>query len=1031
MRLDAQIPTNCFEIESILVDACGAGGVEGLNEMVIFQVGPTALNTANMTGSWPNTSNLWGNICQNGTTAAKVAAINATITACGRIVEPVGGVLPAGKRVLLIPSQTFDQTLHSFVNLNDTLIAIFQCTNNAAGNFANAGVGLRTLTLNFSAPVGCTDVVTYDRSLLFGGNGATVNFCWNGAATYVNNGCTAPFFQLSTNAGAAQSVCVGSSVNLVGTASSCNHRVKWFGGLGTFSNPNALTTTYTPAPGEVGVVNLTLGQFTSCDTAISTVAITVNPRPVFNLPTDSAFCGNFSYTFGPNISGSSYAWSTGATTQNITATGPGIYTLTLTNANGCTNTDAITLNSTTLGNVGLPNDTSVCPGGSITISPTLAGASWIWSTGSIASSINVSTPGIYTLSMLTAGNCLGRDTFVLGNYPLPTLNLGNDTTICPGNGFSLNADPLALNPGATFAWSTGGTSVSISVPGQGSYVVTVTSAQGCVRIDTLVVSESLAPALNLGVDTAICLGASLLLNAGTATSYNWSTSASTQTISVNQPGSYSVTVTYGVNCGSVDTINVQVNALPVVDLGNDTLYCPSTGLSLDAGAGGTYAWNTTATTQQLSLLTGGIYSVTVTNAAQCAAADTIVVQTGTEPQVNLGPNVRLCPGSSVTLDAGAGNASYLWNTTDTTQAITVSAAGLYYVLGTTSCGTDSAAINVTVSPAPFVNAGPDDTLCAGDAVALASATGGGASFLWTSSSGTFSPANSLNAIYTADSTASGPVLLILTVTDTCGTLSDTMVMEILPALSMTIILPDTVCYQTPIQISYVGNPTSVLWIGNGTFSDTSGTPTVYTPAPGEAGQIFISAQATGQCGSRVFTTSFYAEDTVIANFSWQPSIIYPATWVNFNNQTFLPNLPGHWSFGDGFYSLDHDPSHQYYNPGTYDVQLISYGAGGCNDTLVLSLTVIQPDTLIPNVFSPNGDGINDVFDVKVPPTESYSLTIFDRWGRQLFASTDPNSKWNGKLADADVPEGVYYYVIAMKPIAGAILRYNGPVTLLR
>jgi gliding motility-associated-like protein len=269
------------------------------------------------------------------------------------------------------------------------------------------------------------------------------------------------------------------------------------------------------------------------------------------------------------------------------------------------------------------------------------------------------------------------------------------------------------------------------------------------------------------------------------------------------------------------------------------------------------------------------------------------------------------------------------------------------------------------------------------------------------------------------------------VTDTCGTVSDTMVMEILPALRMTIILPDTVCYQRPIQISYVGNPTSVLWIGNGTFSDSSGTPTIYTPAPGEAGQIFISAQATGQCGTRVFTTSFYAEDTVIANFSWQPSIIYPATWVNFNNQTFLPNLPGHWSFGDGFYSLDHDPAHQYYNPGTYDVQLISYGAGGCNDTLVLSLTVIQPDTLIPNVFSPNGDGINDVFDVKVPPTESYSLTIFDRWGRQLFVSTDPNSKWNGKLADADVPEGVYYYVIAMKPIAGAILRYNGPVTLLR
>ncbi|NCP46664.1 MAG: hypothetical protein GW818_09670, partial [Flavobacteriales bacterium] len=135
--------SQCFEIESILVDACGSP--EGENEMVRFVVGNTSLNTANMNVMWPNNS--WLGICQNTTTANAVSALNATVQGCGFLIEPTNGVLPAGTRVLLITSTAIDVNANSFANLADTMYVIFQCSGNTSGHFANWSTtpGLRTL----------------------------------------------------------------------------------------------------------------------------------------------------------------------------------------------------------------------------------------------------------------------------------------------------------------------------------------------------------------------------------------------------------------------------------------------------------------------------------------------------------------------------------------------------------------------------------------------------------------------------------------------------------------------------------------------------------------------------------------------------------------------------------------------------------------------------------------------------------------------------------------------------------------------
>ncbi len=194
----AQIPTKVFEITSILVDGC-AGNLEGQNEMVMFQIGPNPINVSNLrvdgaigTGSItagvsPNTANTWRGIATPPAKPTEVAAINNTIVNCGRLIEPTGGILPAGKKVLLITSTDFDYTAHSFATLSDTLYVIFQNAGNTAGHFVNFGTSSTRTMVLVHVSTGGADTVTYNRSLLTMQNGSlgaqdggSVAFTWPG-----------------------------------------------------------------------------------------------------------------------------------------------------------------------------------------------------------------------------------------------------------------------------------------------------------------------------------------------------------------------------------------------------------------------------------------------------------------------------------------------------------------------------------------------------------------------------------------------------------------------------------------------------------------------------------------------------------------------------------------------------------------------------------------------------------------------------------------------------------------------------------
>lgn len=203
------------------------------------------------------------------------------------------------------------------------------------------------------------------------------------------------------------------------------------------------------------------------------------------------------------------------------------------------------------------------------------------------------------------------------------VNLGNDTTICQGNNLTLNAGNL----GCTYLWSTNQTTQTINISSAGTYWVQVTNAGGCIASDTINVNISNHSNLNLGNDTSLCIGQSITLDAGNgASTYLWNTGVTTQTISVNQIGSYWVTITNGL-CSASDTISIiSIDAPPIIDLGNDTLLCQGTTLTLSPGIGFTkYLWSTGSTLPQILVTEPGNYSVTVWN-GNCPSSDNILLK---------------------------------------------------------------------------------------------------------------------------------------------------------------------------------------------------------------------------------------------------------------------------------------------------------------------------------------------------------------------------------------------------------------------
>ncbi|WP_461633137.1 T9SS type B sorting domain-containing protein [Labilibaculum euxinus] len=535
------------------------------------------------------------------------------------------------------------------------------------------------------------------------------------------------------DAGSDLAICESGTASLSGVVSNESSFIWRSLGDGFFDNTGILNPTYTPGSADIlnGFIDIELSAqpIVPCvNPALDTVRVDINSNLNLNLGSDKDICQGNTISLDAGYVGASYLWNTGETTQTITVSTSGNYSVVVADANGCSGTDDINITIHPNPIVDLGADQEECNGNNIMFDAGHPGSTYLWSTGETLQGILVTTSGNYSVVMTDANGCSATDDANATIHPNPTVNLGADQETCAGGTITFDAG----NAGSTYLWNTGETTQTITVSASGNYSVTVTDANGCSATDDANATIHPNPTVNLGADQQTCSGGTITFDAGNVgVTYLWSTSETTQTITVSTSGNYSVVVTDANGCSATDDVNATIHANPTVNLGADQQTCAGGTITFDAGnAGSTYLWSTGETIQSITVSTSGNYSVTVTDANGCSATDDANATIHPNPTVNLGADRETCAGGTITFDAGNAGSTYLWSTGETTQTITVSTSGNYSVTVTDANGCSAADdANATIHPNPIVNLGADQQTCSGNTITL-DAGNSGSTYLW-------------------------------------------------------------------------------------------------------------------------------------------------------------------------------------------------------------------------------------------------------------------------------------------------------------
>ncbi|MEY5049058.1 MAG: hypothetical protein RLZZ175_2417 [Bacteroidota bacterium] len=459
------------------------------------------------------------------------------------------------------------------------------------------------------------------------------------------------------------------------------------------------------------------------------VTMFLNPR--VDLGIDRTLCQGQTWTLNAANSGATYSWSTTETTQEIIAKTTANYKVTITDVNQCKATDEILLTFESAAVPVLGADISACS--AIPLDAGVDAKSYLWSTNETTKAITANITGEYVVTTFSTNKCIAKDTVNVNVFGNPVVNLGKDTVICDNQLLKIYAG----NVGATYLWSTAATSENISVIKTGNYAVRVTDKNNCTARDTINVIVNPTTDFDLGADKDVCIGNSTTIVGPTLAAGSkalWSNGATTSNINVNQAGVYKLVLTNSFNCKSTDSIKVNTQNYPVVNLGNDTTVCAS--VVIDAkNSGNTYVWNTNKTTQTETVTQSGLYWVKVTNQYACTKADSINVTVLSIPSVALGQDVKACKGEVVTLNVVTNAPNFQWNTGATTQNITVGLDGKYSVKATNANGcSNSDTVDVAFLLKPTLLLNESYLICANTSQTL-DAGNAGSVYDWSSTTG--------------------------------------------------------------------------------------------------------------------------------------------------------------------------------------------------------------------------------------------------------------------------------------------------------
>ncbi len=457
----------------------------------------------------------------------------------------------------------------------------------------------------------------------------------------------------------------------------------WTTGTSTLSCTNCSNPIATPDTTTTYFVVISDGNCTVTDSVVVTV-FNLGGNVIVDPGTLCVFDSTLLVAFGGFAD---YLWSNGDTTATTFVFGAGNYSLTITDANGCTAADTITINPAASPPVNLGNDTSICVGDSVILSINDIYTSYDWNVPiTVDTGYTVLATGSFQVTVVDANGCFSSDTVLVFVNTVPTVNLGRDTAICDNEVLNLSA---GFQPGYSYLWQDSSTNSLYTVDTTGTYYVTVSGGANCSASDTINVVVNPAPEVFLGPDVQSCVGQVVILRAGQGfDSYVWSNTSTRDSTVVTVSGTYSVTVEDAIGCSDVDSINVTFNNSQVVIV--DTIICEGETVILDAGIFASYTWSTSDTTRTIAVDTGGTYAVTVVDNFGCTATDAAIVTVLATPTVTITASAdSICPNTAITLDAGPGFTTYIWSTLGNTQTISARNEGAYAVTVTNAGGCEA------------------------------------------------------------------------------------------------------------------------------------------------------------------------------------------------------------------------------------------------------------------------------------------------------------------------------------------------------
>ncbi|MBL0343077.1 MAG: gliding motility-associated C-terminal domain-containing protein [Bacteroidetes bacterium] len=443
----------------------------------------------------------------------------------------------------------------------------------------------------------------------------------------------------------------------------------------------------------------------------------------------------------------------------------------------------------------------------------------------------------------------------------------------------------------------------------------------------------------------------------------------------------------------------------------------------------TYLWTPAGGNQSTATgLPSGNYTVLVTDSNLCVDSAFVNIPAVVPVQISINTASVQCnvPNSgSATAIVTSGNApfTYLWSDGSTAATAANLAGGTYTVTVTDANGCSASTIAIVgIIPDVFANAGTAQTVCSGQPATLtAVASGGTAPFGYSWSNGSVLNPETVNPTVTTTYT--------VTVIDANGCQATSSVTVNVQDYPVVTVSPAAfICFGSATPLSATGG-NSYSWspvdgLNDATIANPIASPTVST--------TYTVSVSNGLCTSTA-TVDVTVAPEVIAGFSPDTTNGQAPLTVNFNNSS-TGAATYEWSFGDGGTSGLESPSHTYTNQGSYPVLMVATNSLGCTDTVRYSFIVVEElaSLIVPNIFTPNGDGLNDTFSFIEKGISSINVKILNRWGTEVYSWSKTNSGWDGVSKDGEeLPDGVYLYIINAQGINDKPYNFQGTVQLIR